>query len=105
MTDQFKDSAIARLGLLDPTAAKVPISATATIPSLKTLTGKRIGLLDNSKTNVSRLLAQIGDALVRDYGASALTPRTKLIYSRVAPLALIEELAGQCDAVVTAVGD
>ncbi len=105
MVEKLKESAIERLGLLDPTAAVAPVPAVVTIPSLKSLSGKRIGLLDNSKTNVSRLLAQIGDALVRDYGASALIPRTKLIYSRVAPLALIEELAGQCDAVVTAVGD
>ncbi len=105
MTGRPEQSIIATLGLLDPTADKHPARETAAIPVLDSLAGKRIGLLDNSKTNVSRLLATLGDALMRGHGASGLVVRTKLIYSRVAAPDLIDELSATCDAVVTAIGD
>jgi hypothetical protein len=105
MSGKYTDADARRLGLLDPTSPPIGTQAQATLPVLETLAGKRIGLLDNSKTNAAALLARIGRALMRDYGAANVLARTKLIYSRIAPPELIEELAGDCDAVVTAIGD
>jgi hypothetical protein len=96
---------IERLGLLDPTNGQIGSNENKLLPQLDTLVGKRIGLFDNSKTNVAALLKRIGDTLVRDHGVAALVVRTKLIYSRIAPPEMIEDLAQNCDAVVTAIGD
>lgn len=105
MAKQYGEADAKRLGLLDPTNGPVTSKAKGALPRLDTLAGKRIGLLDNSKTNAAALLAGIGDILVRQHGAADLVARTKLIYSRVAPQALLDELAGSCDAVLTAIGD
>jgi hypothetical protein len=105
MSGRYSDADARRLGLLDPTSALTGSNTQATLPVLQTVAGKRIGLLDNSKTNAAALLARIGHTLVRDYGAANLTARTKLIYSRIAPPELIEDLAANCDAVITAIGD
>lgn len=101
----YDDADIQRLGLLDPTSEPATPGVKTSLPRLQSLVGKRVGLFDNSKTNVATLLARIGRALVRDYGAAELIVQTKHIYSRVAPAALIEDLARRCDAVVTAIGD
>ena len=105
MSGTYTDADARRLGLLDPTNGPAGTGTGASVPQLETLAGKRIGLLDNSKTNVAGLLGRIGQALIRDHGAAELVVRTKLIYSRIAPVELIEDLAANCDAVVTAVGD
>lgn len=105
MSERYSDADVRRLGLLDPTSGLRTSDAHAALPQLETLAGKRVGLLDNSKTNVAALLARIGQGLVRDHGAAELIVRTKLIYSRIAPAELIEDLAASCDAVVTAIGD
>lgn len=105
MSGTYSDADVRRLGLLDPTNGPTQSNAQASAPQLETLKGKRIGLLDNSKTNGAALLARIGQALVRDHGAGELVVRAKLIYSRIAPAELIEDLAANCDAVVTAIGD
>lgn len=96
---------IERLGLLDPTNREAQTNKHKVFPQLDTLVGKRIGLFDNSKTNVAALLKRIGDTLVRNHGVAELVVRTKLIYSRIAPPEMIEDLAQNCDAVVTAIGD
>jgi len=105
MSGSYGEADARRLGLLDPTSGPTGSKPRVALPRLETLTGKRIGLLDNSKTNAAALLARIGQALVRDHGAAELLVRTKLIYSRIAPVEQIEELAANCDAVVTAIGD
>jgi len=105
MSGTYGEADVRRLGLLDPTSGPTRSNTQAALPQLETLSGKRIGLLDNSKTNVAALLARIGQALVRDHGAAGLVLRTKLIYSRIAPAELIEGLVANCDAVVTAIGD
>lgn len=101
----YNEADARRLGMLDPTNSPAGATARTMLPQLATLAGKRIGLLDNSKTNVAALLARIGQALVSNHGAAEIVVRTKLIYSRIAPAELIEELATSCDAVVTAIGD
>lgn len=105
MSGTYSDADVQRLGLLDPTSGPARSDAQAALPQLETLAGKRIGLFDNSKTNAAALLARIGRALVRDHGVAELIVRTKVIYSRIAPAELIEDLAAGCDAVVTAIGD
>lgn len=71
---------------------------------LKTLRGARIGLLDNTKKNADRLLAAVGEILVRDHGVIELVSRRKISSSPAAPDEMLDELA-RCDAVINAYGD
>ena len=89
--------------VLDPTVAPggAPIRVA---PSLASLAGARIGLLDNGKVNVDRFLDHV-DALLRSrHGVAEVLRRRKPNMSAPAPDAMLAELAA-CDAVVSAVGD
>jgi hypothetical protein len=105
MSGTYNDADARRLGLLDPTGAPRDSDPRAVLPVLDTLAGKRIGLLDNSKTNAAALLERIGQTLIQDYRAATIVARTKRIYSRIAPPELIDDLTTNCDAVLTAIGD
>jgi len=68
------------------------------------LTGKRAGFLDNRKDNADVLLKHIGAQLEARYGASTAMYATKVVYSRRAEPAVLDELAAKCDFVITATG-
>ena len=68
------------------------------------LTGKRAGFLDNRKDNADVLLKHIGAQLESRYGASTAMYATKIVYSRKAEPATLDELAAKCDFVITATG-
>lgn len=104
--DDVKKAAARRLeemGLVDPTdRPEKLLSAPARLDSLA---GKRPGLLDNRKGNGDRLLDRIGQVLVEQYGTREPYRTTKWIYSRRAADDILEDLAANCDFVVTAIGD
>jgi hypothetical protein len=91
------------LGLMDPT--HTPNLQFPTAPRLPTLEGTRVALLDNKKGTADRLLKRVGELLVDRYDVAATDHVVKLIYSRRADTDLIDQLASNYDAVVTAVGD
>lgn len=74
-------------------------------PRLRALEGARIAVLDNSKWNASRLLRQTVRLLQERYAIGEVTHYTKDSFSRRAPDSLVEEIATQTDAVLTAIGD
>ena len=87
---------------LDPTAELNP-AAKALLPRLLSLEGKTIGLLDINKprgdvllNRLERLFTEHG-VLVRRYSKPTMT--------RVAPLAVRQQIAAECDAVVEALAD
>ncbi len=92
-----------RLTLLDPRVDARP-RGTVRAPRLAELRGKRIGLLANGKPNSEEFLAALGTLLRERYGVAELVPARKPNASRVAPDAILNELGGRCDAVVTATG-
>lgn len=92
------------LTLLDPrTQARATLAARAARPSA--LHGKRVGLLANGKPNSVEFLEALGRLLRERHGAAELFAACKPSSSRVAPDAVLAELAAHCDVVVTAVGD
>ena len=95
---------IERLTLLDPRVDARP-RGTVRAPRLAELRGKRVGLLANGKPNSEEFLAALGALLRERQGAAELIPAHKPNASRVAPDAILSELAARCDAVVTATGD
>ena len=89
--------------VLDPTFGEA-IATTNPVSGLKSLAGRTIGLLDNSKINVQQLLDHAEEILRAQYGVKAVVRLKKPDASRPAPPAVLADMQG-CDAVISAVGD
>lgn len=93
------------MGLLyDPTAPR-QAEARQDRRKLETLAGKVVGFIDNAKPNFDLLADDLADLLVAKYGVSRVVKRRKPSASIPASEEVINELAGQCDLVITGSGD
>ena len=68
------------------------------------LTGKVVGLLDNTKEQGDIILATVGEALRNRYGVADVILRRKQYFSKPATPELIEDLASKVQVAVAAVG-
>lgn len=93
-----------RLEVLDPTTAPIPVSAVIA-PRPETLNGTVIGLLANGKLNSEPLLEYVQEILADRFEFKAVVTRNKGNASRPCPTNIMEEMASQCDLVITASGD
>jgi len=73
--------------------------------SLDTLAGKVVGFIDNSKPNFSHLVEDLSRVLIEQHGVKAVVKRRKRSASQGLSEELMNELAGQVDAVITGSGD
>jgi len=73
--------------------------------SLDDLRGKVVGFIDNAKPNFHYLVDDLGDLLRERYGVASVIKRGKRGPAMPAGAAMIEELAEQCDLVITGSGD
>jgi len=73
--------------------------------SLDTLAGKVVGFIDNSKPNFNHLVEDLSRLLIEEHGVKAVVKRRKRSASQGLSEELMNELAGQVDAVVTGSGD
>jgi hypothetical protein len=90
--------------ILDPTV-EVVAQAVKFAPRPDSLSGKRVGLVENTKFNSDRLLQKIGNVLVADYGAAGTRMWRKHNASVPAHDAIVEELRASCDVMVAGIGD
>lgn len=90
--------------LYDPTAPR-QAEARRDRRKLETLAGKVVGFIDNAKPNFDLLADDLADLLVAKYGVSRVIKRRKPSASIPASEEVINELAGQCDLVITGSGD
>ena len=74
-------------------------------PRLATLDGIRLGVLDNTKWNASKLLRQAVACLEADQTFAAVRFYAKSSFSRQAQADLLDKIAAENDAVITAIGD
>ena len=88
--------------LLDPTAELQPMERQLT-PRLASLAGATVGLLDISKPRGKEFLDEV-ESLLTDQGATVKRYR-KPTFTRVAPVALLQQISTECDAVVEALAD
>ena len=90
--------------ILDPRLELVPeeIGLSSNLPSLK---GKVIGLLENRKYHADVFLQELEDVLTTDYQAEKVIYRNKFSFSSACSDETIEELIGQCDAIIHAIAD
>jgi hypothetical protein len=93
-----------KLVLINP--QNEPTLATSSLaPRLSTLQGKRVGLLDNSKSKAGKMLDTVAAILDTTYGFTAIVRHRKPSASKPADPAVINDLASTCDLVVAGVGD
>ncbi len=74
-------------------------------PRLATLAGLCLGVLDNSKWNGGKLLRLTVSLLERDESLAEVHYYKKESFSKNAAPELIEQIAAENDAVLTAIGD
>ena len=72
---------------------------------LETLDGIRLGVLDNTKWNASKLLRHVVGRLEADVTLDAVHLYAKESFSRPAEAGLLDRIAAENDAVITAIGD
>jgi hypothetical protein len=90
--------------LYDPTAPRQP-DAGKVHGKLETLAGKIVGFIDNAKPNFDHLVDDLARLLVTKYGVTRVVKRRKSSASIPAAPELVNELAAQCDLVITGSGD
>ncbi len=93
-----------KLVVLDPTQESEAAAVTMA-PPITDLAGKRIGLLDNSKNGAGQFLDFLAQLLAEEYEGVTFVRARKPNASRVVPEDTLEQLTGECDLVITAVGD
>lgn len=88
--------------IYDPSVAvskAVPMARRA-----ESLSGKVVGLFDNTKEQADIVLEALGGELLEKHGVKALITRRGVHYSRPAPIEIVEEMARKCDVVICALG-
>ena len=88
--------------LYDPTA-EPRTSAVPLAPRLKSLTGTRVGILDNSKANAGTLMLAVAERLKERYGVTDVVKREKPVAGPPRP-EVIQALS-QCDFVLVGSAD
>ena len=95
---------MAAMEILDPVGPTSAASRTLA-PRPATLAGAVIGMLDNSKPNARVLLEGVARALAQKVGARDVRIWGKPGASIGATTAVLDEIAAQCGAVLTASAD
>jgi hypothetical protein len=72
---------------------------------LKSLSGKVVGFIDNSKPNFSNLIDAISQNLIERYGVKEVIRKRKPMASIPATAADMRDLVARCDLVITGSGD
>jgi hypothetical protein len=90
--------------LLDPTA-KPHDDEKPLAPRPANLQGKRVGILDNTKSNADVLMLRMAELLCAHHGAVEIVHRRKAHAAIGATEELLDELAANCDLVLLGSGD
>jgi hypothetical protein len=77
----------------------------AALPRFADLSGKTIGLLDNSKPNADQLEERFAELLRERLGVAKVIARRKITAQAGAPKEFLDELAAQADFVLSGLGD
>lgn len=90
--------------LLDPTA-KPHDDEKPLAPRHGSVHGKRVGILDNTKSNADILMLRMAELLCECHGAAEIIHRRKAHAAIGATEELLAELAARCDLVLLGSGD
>ena len=89
--------------LVDPTTKPI-IPEFVPAPRLESLSGARLGLIDDAKDGARELLEEIADVLNERHGVSSVFYHRKPSASKPADPDVIRQVAESCDYVVVAIG-
>jgi hypothetical protein len=92
------------LTVFDP-RGRVETERVAPAPRVASLDGTRLGILDNTKWNGSRLLRRTAALLEGQHRFAAVNYYRKESFSKAADPALLAAIAAENDIVLTAIGD
>ena len=95
---------LSEMGLLSPIDPGA-YSRWRPAPRLESVHGRVGGFLGNRKSNASLLLKQVRELLNKDFELRDGIAVDKYVYSRPAADDIIDDLASQCDFVVTCIAD
>jgi hypothetical protein len=95
---------VPKLVLISP-VNEATVAESALAPRLSGLQGKRLGLLDNSKSKAGKILDTVATILNTRYGFTDIVRHRKPSASKPAAPEAIDALAKTCDLVVVGVGD
>ena len=88
----------------DPTAPS-PQATQNLRRSVGDLNGKVVGFIDNSKPNFNLLIDDMAALLAERYGVKTIVRQGKRGASMPATTQVLDDLASQCDLVITGSGD
>lgn len=93
--------------ILDPTGLteRETVSDFALASRPTSLSGVKIGLLENGKQNARLFLEEVADVLRERHGAGEAELRRKEIFSQPASPELVDELSREAEVVVVGIGD
>jgi hypothetical protein len=91
------------LGFIDPTAGGSGLKI-ALAPRPKDLSGKVVGLLDNTKEQADVILETVAEVLRNRYGVARVVIRRKEHYSKPATAAMIDDMAKEVQIAAAALG-
>ena len=74
-------------------------------PRLRTISGAKVGIIDDSKQNADVLLEELAEVLKNKYEISGIQWHRTPSASRPADPEQLKQLTDSCDAVVVAIGD
>lgn len=74
-------------------------------PRLRDLNGITLGILSNGKSNATRLLELVCEEMEAHYEIAAVVQEVKMAAGSNCPSVVLDKLAAQADAVITAIGD
>jgi hypothetical protein len=92
------------VAVFDP-RGRVDVERMGLSPRAASLTGLRLGILDNTKWNANRLLRKTAALLEERHGIGAISYYRKESFSKSAEPALIAAIAADNDIILTAIGD
>jgi hypothetical protein len=95
---------VPKLVLISP-VNEATVAESALAPRLSSLQGKRVGLLDNSKSKADRILETVAVILDTRYGFSNIVHHRKPSASKPVAPEVIEEWTKFCDLAIVGVGD
>ena len=90
--------------LYNPTAVRAG-GAETTQQALSDLKGRVVGFIDNAKPNFDHLVDDLASLLTARYGVARVIKKKKRAASVPAEDSVYDELAAQCDLVITGSGD
>ncbi len=89
--------------MLDP-RVPVKLDNRPLVPRLDSLEGKVLGILDNGQANSTPMFRELAALLQEGCRPREIIFKTKPSHMQGAPKAVLDELAGRCDAIITGLG-